>query len=957
MIGFGQNVSIPDANFKAYLVGNSLINTNGDTEIQVSEATAFNGSIICNYMSISDLTGIEDFTALTTLRCDNNQLTSLDVSGNTALTYLHCHINQLTSLDLSQNTSLFSLGCSYNQLTSLDVSNNIALNYLWCDNNQLTTLDVSQNTALVVFTCKENQITALDLSQNTALIHLQCDSNELTSLDLRNGNNINMQTWSGMTIDFTNNPNLFCIDVDDVAWSTANWTLANGNIAAWTSFSLNCNPIYGCTDSTALNFNPLADTDDGSCAYPMTYVPDDNFEQALINLGYDNILDDSVVTANIDTVTFLYLFWTNIADLTGIEDFTALTELRCHNSSLTSLDVSGNTALTYLDCSYNNIISLDVSANTALTYLDCGSNQLTTLDVKNGNNTNFTYFVSWSNYNLYCIDVDDTNYSNTNWTYINFITSFSTDCATAFGCLDPIALNYDSTATIDDGSCTYPCTYIPDDNFEAYLEAIGKGNGILNDDSVYTPNINTLTSLDVSGQQISDLTGIAAFNSLTTLDCSFNQLDSLNLSNHPTLEELTAEYSGGANLDVSGSTMLSFINCNGNNLTDVNVNGVINLEKLWISNFQGGGYSLTNLDVSTNINLIELWCSFTGLSSLDVSGAAALTTLRCEENQLTSLDVNNNTALTFLDCSVNYIECLDISNNLVLTNLDCSNNLLEQLNTRNGNFQNMSVDALSNNLTCVEVDNIGAATNNWSFDSFTSLNTNCNYSNPCNMIYGCTDLLACNYNSSANIDDSSCVYPSGIQQSFSICNGDSVIVGSSVYDTTGNYIDTLTAGNGCDSIVYTNISIAAPIVLQWGTSICNGDSVIVGNSVYNTAGNYTDTLATTNGCDSIVYTNITMDYNTSSFDTLSVTASIVWNGMPLNASGDYSVTLNNLAGCDSIVNLNLTITTTGISDIVNTKSNLVKITDMLGQKTPYRRNTPLFYIYDDGTVEKRIVIE
>jgi hypothetical protein len=48
---------------------------------------------------------------------------------------------------------------------------------------------------------------------------------------------------------------------------------------------------------------------------------------------------------------------------------------------------------------------------------------------------------------------------------------------------------------------------------------------------------------------------------------------------------------------------------------------------------------------------------------------------------------------------------------------------------------------------------------------------------------------------------------------------------------------------------------------------------------------------------------------------------------------------------------------TGISDIANTKSNLVKITDMLGQETPYRRNTPLFYIYDDGTVEKRIVIE
>ena len=149
---------------------------------------------------------------------------------------------------------------------------------------------------------------------------------------------------------------------------------------------------------------------------------------------------------------------------------------------------------------------------------------------------------------------------------------------------------------------------------------------------------------------------------------------------------------------------------------------------------------------------------------------------------------------------------------------------------------------------------------------------------------------------------------SSSQQVISICDGDSVSVGSSVYNTIGNYIDVLTAANGCDSIVYTNISIAAPIVWQWGTSICNGDSVIVGNSVYNTTGVYTDTLATTNGCD-------------------------------------------------SIANLNLTVTTTGISDVANCKSNLVKITDILGQETPQRRNTPLFYIYDDGTVEKRIIIE
>ena len=138
MIGFGQNVYIPDASFKAYLVANSAINTNGDAEIQVSEAAAFGDSISCHSLAISDLTGIEHFTALTYLRCHSNQLTSLDVSNNTALTNLNCGNNQLTSLDVSQNTALIELNCVYSGIASLDVSNNTALTNLNCGNNQLT---------------------------------------------------------------------------------------------------------------------------------------------------------------------------------------------------------------------------------------------------------------------------------------------------------------------------------------------------------------------------------------------------------------------------------------------------------------------------------------------------------------------------------------------------------------------------------------------------------------------------------------------------------------------------------------------------------------------------------------------------------------------------------------------------------------------------------------------------
>ena len=116
IFGFGQIVIIPDSSFKAYLVGNKAINTNRDKEIQISEASAFNDTIDCRDMSISNLKGIEAFTTLTYLDCKGNQLTSLDVSKNTALTSLSCGVNQLTSLDVSKNNALTSLWCYGNHV-------------------------------------------------------------------------------------------------------------------------------------------------------------------------------------------------------------------------------------------------------------------------------------------------------------------------------------------------------------------------------------------------------------------------------------------------------------------------------------------------------------------------------------------------------------------------------------------------------------------------------------------------------------------------------------------------------------------------------------------------------------------------------------------------------------------------------------------------------------------------
>ncbi len=189
-------VNIPDANFKAYLVGNSAINTNSDGEIQCSEAQAYTGSIVCNSLNIVDLTGIEAFVNLTTLHVYyNNALTTIDLSQNTALTELHIYRNALTSLDVSNNTALVELRCERNPIMSLDVTMLPNLEMLTCGNNGLTTLDVSNNLSLEHLELGStpsygnvNQLTSLDVTNNSLLTILHASQNLLTTIDLSNNN-------------------------------------------------------------------------------------------------------------------------------------------------------------------------------------------------------------------------------------------------------------------------------------------------------------------------------------------------------------------------------------------------------------------------------------------------------------------------------------------------------------------------------------------------------------------------------------------------------------------------------------------------------------------------------------------------------------------------------------------------------------------------------------------------
>jgi hypothetical protein len=208
------NVYIPDANFKAELVGNVSINTNSDSEIQVSEASAFTGEIDLSDKGISNLTGLGYFTQIDRLICSRNLFTSLDVSKNTKMTLFYCSENSLTEIDIRSNTFLKYLNLNHNSLTSLDISN---------------------NPALKTVTCAYNSLISLDFRNNPNVTNLYCINNSLTTLDLRNGNNDKISP-----IAFNGNPDLTCVSVDDVTYSETNWA---SHFDSEVIFSLDCNSI------------------------------------------------------------------------------------------------------------------------------------------------------------------------------------------------------------------------------------------------------------------------------------------------------------------------------------------------------------------------------------------------------------------------------------------------------------------------------------------------------------------------------------------------------------------------------------------------------------------------------------------------------------------------------------------------------------------------------------------
>lgn len=147
------------------------------------------------------------------------------------------------------------------------------------------------------------------------------------------------------------------------------------------------------------------------------------------------------------------------------------------------------------------------------------------------------------------------------------------------------------------------------------------------------------------------------------------------------------------------------------------------------------------------------------------------------------------------------------------------------------------------------------------------------------------------------------------EMSVSLCDGESITIGQNTYSETGFYENTFTGFNGCDSTVALNLSVYPTYEITSSTNICEGESYVFGSTMLTEGGFYTENFTSLNGCDSVVNLQLFVLPNTSYFEekTICDGESIQIGDFTYSEPGDYSHTLQSIIGCDSVVNIVLSV--------------------------------------------------
>lgn len=506
-------------------------------------------------------------------------------------------------------------------------------------------------------------------------------------------------------------------------------------------------------------------------------------------------------------------------------------------------------------------------------------------------------------------------------------------------------------------------TYVPDNNFEAFLEANGMGNGVPNDDYVTTANISGVGSLICWGYNIADLTGIEDFTSLTMLFCFQNQLTSLDVSQNTMLSDLRCNDNQITSLNVSNNTSLTTffcynnqltsivglsntnvndLRCSGNQLTSLDVSGLPAMFKLHcqinqlstldvsmnplLNDLRCNSNQLTSLDLASNAQLGVLFCQYNQLGTLNLGTTSGITYLHCQENQLTALDVSQHSALTDLQCNGNMLTYLDITQNADLITLYAHDNQLTCLVANNG--QDLDLNITNNpQLTCASVTYPPFAVANALYDPTVNFNVVCG--GPINNdvdIDQTTVILSAQLNGATyqwlDCENYESI-PGATFQSLSVDSTGYYAVELTFTDCFGTQVDT-------SSCVYVDcISGIDNDVTQSGATL-TADMSGANYQWLDCDNNYAEILGETNQW----YTASTVGHYA-----VRITYSNLCETIEVDTSSCHLVEIAD------------------VNELTPNSAGLIKVVDLLGRETTIRPNTPLIYMYSDGTIRRVFKLE
>ena len=452
-------LDIPDPNFKAYLVAN--YDQNSDNEISRFEIEKLK-SLIVSSLGIASLEGIEHFTNLEGLACDNNSLTELDLSKNTQLTELtcgynkisklilppnaekmtwlscgdnkltgkldcsnwvnltnlNCHTNNFTALDLTGCSELIGLSCGNNNLTSLNVQDCSNLTTLQCDGNKLSSLDISMCPYLLTLSCGNNNLETLDLSNCHNLDRLFCQDNKLSSLDISmclklsllycQNNMLTLLTLGNASTlrDLDCSQNQLSSLIATSCTSLTQLTCDNNNIRI-----LDISNCYNLGDLIWHN-NPFEEINLGDVAsitfhnYAAIYDPTKTTDYPYLSYALNNSTKLKITSSRYSRLNVSG----NQLESLDISQSPNIQKLYCNNNNLTTLDVTKHRQLVELNCEANHMTELNLETNSLLQYLKCNYNQLTAL--KTTNNPELRTLEIKSN-QIDVLDLSNNQYINT----------------------------------------------------------------------------------------------------------------------------------------------------------------------------------------------------------------------------------------------------------------------------------------------------------------------------------------------------------------------------------------------------------------------------------------------------------------------------------------------------------------------------------------------------------------